>query len=98
MKYVNTLANEPASINQNTFSNKLYESATLFVPVGTKSKYKAAIGWNNFKSIIEGDPSGIETLSVEEKKDIPIYNLLGHRLESLHKGLIIVGGKKVFVK
>ena len=37
----------------NTFNN-----ATLYVPVGTKEKYKATEGWVDFQSIEEGTGSG----------------------------------------
>ena len=33
-----------------------YKSATLFVPVGCKSKYEATEGWNKFKNIVEMTP------------------------------------------
>ena len=35
------------------------EDVPLYVPDGTKDQYKAAIGWNEFKNIIEGEPKEI---------------------------------------
>ena len=42
---------EPISINSYTFSNRA--NATLYVPKGSKSVYKAAAYWNGFKDIVE---------------------------------------------
>ena len=42
----------PFSINEYVFPQETY-SATLYVPLGTKEKYLATAGWNQFKNIIE---------------------------------------------
>ena len=43
---------EPFSI-KDVFSSYTYNSATLYVPKGTKEKYKATPAWNRFKTILE---------------------------------------------
>lgn len=45
----------PNDLNEYAFSNSTYENCTLFVPVGSKSKYESKTGWSKFKNIIEGD-------------------------------------------
>lgn len=42
----------PFSINENVFPKEAY-SATLYVPFGSKDKYMATAGWNQFKDIVE---------------------------------------------
>ena len=49
---IRLLADEPYSIQTRAFENR-YESATLFVPSGTKNKYQTAEGWKQFANIIE---------------------------------------------
>jgi sorbitol-specific phosphotransferase system component IIA len=57
---------EPTHIDDNAFTNMTWNSgtqqysyvsssATLYVPVGTKSKYEAIVGWTKFKAIEEGE-------------------------------------------
>lgn len=56
---------EPLTINANVFAYKK-ETATLFVPYGTKSLYEQAEGWKDFANIVEmapgPEPEGIERL------------------------------------
>lgn len=74
------------------------DDATLYVPVGTKSKYEATEGWKDFKNIVEIDPSGIATIHSEKNGYGAVYNLSGQRLAAPHRGLNIIGGKKVVVR
>jgi hypothetical protein len=54
---VHSLIEVPFAINNNVFQyndNGVYfTTATLYVPAGTKSKYKATAGWKNFTNIVE---------------------------------------------
>mgnify|MGYP002622756313 CR=1 FL=1 len=43
----------PFAINDNTFSDVTYHTATLTVPNGTKALYQATAGWKNFVQIEE---------------------------------------------
>lgn len=47
---------EPFPIGDVTFYG-IYESATLYVPYGTKSKYESTDGWSKFKTIVEMEPA-----------------------------------------
>ena len=89
-----SLIEEPFAIKGNwtdgTFSNY---KATLYVPNGTIAKYKATIGWRDFIYILEFDPSGINNVLYNERKDAPAYNLNGRRVNQPQKGIIIIDGK-----
>ena len=47
---------------------------------------------------VELDPSGVSTVIMDGKADVPIYTPFGQRLAAPRKGINIVGGKKVIVK
>ena len=89
----------PFAINETVFDG-ISSEATLYVPVGTKAKYEATEGWKEFKTIIEGEPSAIQSPTVITSSDI--YSITGRKvrsnatsLDGLPKGIYIVNGKKV---
>ncbi len=43
----------PTPISNSAFYYITYNNATLYVPIGTKSKYETIDGWKNFKNIVE---------------------------------------------
>jgi sorbitol-specific phosphotransferase system component IIA len=49
---ISSLIKEPSDFSENVFSAY---TATLYVPVNTRSKYQAAKGWKNFGTILEGE-------------------------------------------
>ena len=73
-------------------------NVTLYVPIGTKSKYEVTEGWKEFKNIVEMDLSGIATVHTEKNGYGVVYKLSGQRLAAPHRGLNIIGGKKVVVR
>lgn len=42
--------------------------------------------------------SGISTVMMGEKRDVPIYTTSSQRLAAPHKGINIIDGKKIVVK
>ena len=63
------VGDQPAQCSDDTFSKITYATATLHVPVGCASKYKAARTWNNFAFISEDyDPTGIKSTKVNDVK------------------------------
>lgn len=70
---------EPFEINRNVFAMRYtdtsednFSTATLYVPKGTKEKYKATPAWNKFKVVVEigeqpkGDVNGDMTVDVAD--------------------------------
>ena len=51
---ITSLIMKPFSIS-NVFSSDTYNTATLYVPIGTIETYMATNGWKNFTTIIEKD-------------------------------------------
>ena len=85
-----------------TFSQKTFNNATLYVPIGTIDKYKATDGWKDFAHIKESDMSGINTVETDNS-EISRYSLNGNKLPSSTKGINIIKmkdgtTKKVLVK
>ena len=81
-----------------TFSEYTFNKATLYVPVGTKEKYQATRGWNQFANIVEGTPTGIKAIENSNKKSTSFFDLNGVRQPEPRKGINIIKGKKIVVK
>lgn len=47
---------------------------------------------------IEGDPTGVDEISVENAGEAVIYNMQGARVKNVQPGLYIINGKKVLVQ
>ena len=54
-----SMIENPFAIDKNVFDH-IPSNATLMVPYGTKAKYQATEGWNQFKNIIEDGGEGSE--------------------------------------
>ena len=83
---------------EDTFGNFNQVACALHVPTGSGELYKEANGWKDFFSIVEEDVSGIGSVVIEKSTRDTIYNLFGHKLSAMQKGINIIGGKKVVVK
>ena len=75
-----------------------FDTCILYVPVGSKTAYENAEGWNQFKHIVEYDPSAIRDVHQNEAESEVYYNLQGQRVENPTNGLYIKNGRKVIVK
>ncbi len=98
---------KPHDIDEDVFWSDydVFTSATLYVPKGTKSKYQSKKGWRKFGNIVEFDPLsfdpttlGINEVSIDDVKDVPIYDISGQKLAKPRKGINIIGSKKVVMK
>ncbi|MBO6187376.1 MAG: leucine-rich repeat protein [Prevotella sp.] len=92
---VTSLNPTPPTITSNTFSNY---TATLNVPEGSKTAYLNAEYWKNFTNIVEIDPSGIQTITLDKGTYAPVYDLNGRKLKEPSKGVNIIGDRKVLLK
>ena len=95
LSMITSLNPTPPTITSNTFSNY---TATLNVPEGSKTAYQNADYWKNFTNIVEIDPSGVQTITLDKGINAPIYDLNGRKLKEPSKGINIIGRKKVVVK
>ena len=93
------------SITDYTFSGKVYSTAKLIVPKGTKEKYSTTSGWKNFVNIEESDfaeLNGIEQAVAGQKVE-NVYRIDGKASRKGYKGLNILrlsdgSVRKVMVK
>lgn len=85
---ITSLIQEPFNID-NVFS--VYDTATLYVPKGTKEKYEATPAWNLFQSIVEMDDitTDMDCSFVHDGKAAVTerYSLGGQRVSSQQRGL-----------
>ena len=83
------VGDQPAQCSDDSFSKVTYATATLHVPAGCASKYKAADSWKNFAFISEDyDPTGIKSTKVN---DVKIYTVNGSvQLTGLKEGERVV--------
>lgn len=75
-------------------------TATLYVPIGTKTQYEALSGWTWFANIVESEQAGtgIATMEHRAATDGRWYNLQGQPIDKPQKGVFIRNGRKVVVK
>ncbi|MDE5783397.1 MAG: hypothetical protein K2H97_03615 [Prevotella sp.] len=56
-----------------------------------------AYKWTDYEGS-DDTPLNVNNIRTEVGKDAPIYSLRGQRLTTPHKGINIIGGRKVVVK
>ena len=102
LKEIYVKADTPPSAYSSIFSGVTTNSATLYVPVGSKDAYAAANGWSEFYNIVEMEFTGIDEVvddvKGENSKVKDVYDLSGRKVTNPTKGIYIVNGKKVLLK
>lgn len=87
---ITSLRMEPQNIDENAFHQDIYNNSTLYIPNGTKEKYKVRKGWKNFIWMEEKDMTGIEAITNDVKSVKHRYTLDGKRVNEPQKGVNIV--------
>ena len=103
LRTVVNLAPEPQDISRNPylFSSTIFKeayAATLRVPQGCVSKYRAAEGWKKFHHIEEIDPASVTPVTIGRQPAARSYNLQGQRVDEGYRGIVVSNGRKVLVK
>lgn len=104
LQTITVLSDTPFDIEDDTFDNdyssgtRIYDEITLYVPVGSKINYMTSNGWTRFKHIVEFDPSEIKDAILDNETKKTAFSLSGKQLTAPHKGINIIGGKKVVVR
>ena len=80
LKKVISMIEEPFAIQgkgslEPTFSQNTFESATLYVPVGTVDKYKGTDGWKSFNKIVEYTQNYKDMNPATEEQTVDVSNL-----------------------
>ena len=99
-----SLATTAPSADENTFSNRTYVNATLYIPVGSLESYKSSTCWKYFLIEEKDDIANVE--SVKTNKNLvekARYSLEGKKLLTPEKGINIIKmsdgtTKKIIVK
>lgn len=76
----------------------IYYSCDDMTPIpsrNTNSDNKDLPYWKNFKKIVEIDPSGIQSSTMDRDNNSSIYDLNGRKLKEPSKGINIIGRKKM---
>ena len=108
LQNVFTKIEHPFSISENVFSstnNQIYNTAKLYVPIGTIEAYKATSAWNKFFNIEEHDyTSSVNAVTTDNQRTpTHYYSVDGHRIKQPQRGINIIRMsdgtvKKVMVK
>lgn len=80
------------------FMEEHYTRTSLNVPNVSLEAYKTADVWKNFFAINGINVTKINNVTINNDKDLHIYNLQGHRLTYPKRGLNIVNGRKMLLR
>ena len=89
--------------NKNAFKGSYIEYTTLYVPSSAVDAYKKSEPWKYFKSIVEINPTSIETVIARKQEPVSYYSLDGRKIDSPKSGTVVVKKqgkrmKKVLIK
>ena len=76
------------------FSWSTFENGILYVPVGTKEKYEATQGWNEFQNIkeyIDGDVNLDKKINWDDVNALVDY-IMGNAVDNFYEGLADLNG------
>ena len=80
----------PTSSTGSSFDISNYINATLYVPYGTKEKYLATDGWQNFTNIVEMSETALKKVSASNIDEAKFFSLDGKIISQPQKGLNIL--------
>ncbi len=88
LQSVCSLSMNPNSVS---FSDQIYDNATLYVPEGCIEIYRNTDGWKEFRNILSYDPAGVSKIARDAESDaVKYYDLTGKRLDAIQSGIIII--------
>lgn len=85
----------------NIFTDSRYKEGTLYVPTNLIEQYRTIDPWKywgEIKSLEECEFLGIDAPALSNTDEQQIYSIDGRRLQTMQKGINIVGGRKIVVK
>lgn len=102
LRAIHSLRAEPVEIDETTFSNSVYDNATLYVPIGSRLNYMCTEGWAKFKNIVEtdqttgleGDVNGdgtVDGIDIVALSNIVLDNITGNSAADLNGDGVIDG-------
>ena len=95
LKEIHSLSAEPATIEEDVFTNY---SATLYVPAGAKSAYEKAAYWKNFTKIVENvDKDLVFTITSEEDATVAVTDYTGNQAIVTIPSHYVIDGKRYTV-
>ena len=86
------------STKSNAFDGSNPVNATLHVPAASISSYRATKPWSGFGKIVAltEEETGIDELKGENgKRETPVFDLSGRRVQMAQKGIFIQNGRVV---
>lgn len=84
--------------SNSTFHPNTFTKGILYVPTGSVETYKKTKGWQDFKNIVEFNPTTIEVINKSNNKKMVVYDLSGRAVKQPRKGINIINGKKYVIK
>ena len=99
LQTVLSFAKTPPKCDRETF--EVPRTATLYVPIGCKTAYENARGWDAFNNVVEMDATLSRIMEhATTAAPVPpvVFDLNGRKHTTPHKGLNIINGKKVIIR